>query len=331
MEVAEIKARVDLREVAERIIGEPRKRGAQYSQFSAPDRADRNPSLTVWRDHFKDWGDASHAGDVFTFLEIYAGMEFKEALEYLGGGAVPIRRVAPPQSPPNMGGKQEPPGEEWQVRGWRVVGSAESCLWGKKGVRAREYLHGRGLRDDIIKEACLGYVPGPPQSWTRIAGVKIPCGITIPWIIDNKVWAVKVRVAAGKPKYMAMPGGVGGGLYWVDRVERGLPVLIVEGEFDCLIVAQASQEICPVALGSAGNTIKARWFDRLMFSPKLMARLDDDEAGRSAMSRLRGISERIRGVQVPSGKDINELYLGDIEAFWAWLREIGDLGNGDGE
>ena len=52
-----------------------------------------------------------------------------------------------------------PPSDEWQDYAWEFVDESKECLWSDKGARALEWLHKRGLNDEIIRKAELGYNP----------------------------------------------------------------------------------------------------------------------------------------------------------------------------
>lgn len=204
-----------------------------------------------------------------------------------------------------------------------VIVGAQRTLWSTAGERARAYLHGRGLRDDILQQAQIGYVPGGPREWRKMCGLNVPCGIVIPWVIDGVPWSLKVRRAAGKPKYMQVKGGSPAGLYRVDLVEPWQDVIITEGEFDALCVAQTTRLVAAVALGSASNTVRDMWMGRLVRSPRIYARLDRDQSGEEAARRLAGLSARVRSVQVPEPhEDINDFMIADADRMGQWVRGL---------
>src|SRR5690606_19354238 len=154
-------------------------------------------SLAVWADGFHCFGKCQVSGDVFDWLQRYRGLSFQAALEALG--AMPRSASRLPANHPTP--PAEPPPGEWQVAARQVVERAEETLWSVRGEPALDYLTGRGLEGETIREAHLGVVPGGYRQWRTIAGLSVPCGITIPWMTGETVWAVKVRRAAGQPKY----------------------------------------------------------------------------------------------------------------------------------
>jgi DNA primase len=197
-------------------------------------------------------------------------------------------------------------------------------LWGREGKRAWAYLEEqRGLEEKTIIDANLGYIPGDYQEWREFEGLRVPCGITIPWYADGAIWGIKVRRAAGDLRYQQVNGGnIKGCLYLTDHIKPGLPVLLTEGEFDALISWQVGRGfVCPASIGSAANGhIDPRWYRKLLAAPRILARMDADPAGERAAAAIEALSGAVRRVQVPMGKDINDYYLAAGEdALWDWL------------
>ena len=64
----------------------------------------------------------------------------------------------------------------------------------------------------------------------------MPCGILIPWVVEDAIWGIKVRRVAGAQRYQQVGGGnIRGCLYLADRILPRMPLIITEGEFDALI------------------------------------------------------------------------------------------------
>lgn len=120
---------------------------------------------------------------------------------------------------------------------------AADRLWRTEGRRALDYLKTkRGLSEDTIDAAQLGYISGEPREWNAIDGLKVPCRITIPWYAHGVVWGIKVRRASGEQRYQEVSGGnIKGCLYLADHIQPGLPLVLTEGEFDALIAWQAGK------------------------------------------------------------------------------------------
>jgi DNA primase len=103
------------------------------------------------------------SGDVFTFLQAKENLDFREALELLADRySVELVR------------ETEDPREEQRRRRRgrllelleRTTAYYERYLWeSKEAARAREYLAGRGLGEEIMREFRVGYAP---SAWDRV-------------------------------------------------------------------------------------------------------------------------------------------------------------------
>ena len=230
---------------------------------------------------------------------------------------VAICRPEPPED--------DPPPASWQVSARKVVDLAEETLWSSTGEQALSYLLKRGLTRKTIQGAHLGYVPGSPRGWRTIAGLSVPCGITIPWLTDGEetLWAVKVRRAADFPKYMQIAGGSSGGLYQADRLKGAKAALFCEGEFDALVAHQEAEPlVSAVSLGSACTSLSDRWIVDLVTVPLILVAYDMDQAGTRGAARLQALSDRVHVVKVPRGKDITEFHKQGGDVFTWLAREL---------
>lgn len=341
-----LKAQYDLRQIARSELGDPKASTGRYDLYKCPfHHESKGWSLQVWADGFKCYGaKCGVAGDVIKWHELRYTMTAGEAIRFLRGdqipGIKPKRRPTTAQPQPRQRELAAPPSQEWQSYAHAVLEFAESALWeSAAGEKALTYLNKRGIHDLAIQTANLGYIPARDDrertygralfdQWKKPDGkpVRVPCGIVIPHLADGHLWALRVRRATGDPKYMGVSGG-SKALYWSDAILPGLPVLIVEGEFDALVAWQCAADlVSPVALGSASNAdINPYWFPKLMSAPRILARLDDDAAGGKYMPKLAALSQCVVPCQVPHGKDINEFYeLSDFhrDPVRQWLMEV---------
>jgi DNA primase len=268
------------------------------------------------------FGKCQENGDVFDWLRRYRGLDFIKACEWLGGEtALDTARVLPARSQVFQLPDAEPPPVRWQRAAQQVIALAERSLWSAEGRRARHYLAGRGLHEETIRAARLGYLSGS-RRWHNLCGLKVPAGILIPWCADGVLWGLKVRRSAPPPKYTQVAGGSAGGLYGADNLAGRAAVLFVEGEFDALLATQeAGDLLAVVTLGSAVSTLHRRWYTSLVTCRHLLVAYDADEAGRKGATRLRELTRRARLIQVPQGKDITEFVLqgGDLRE---WLKTL---------
>ncbi|MBN1964583.1 MAG: toprim domain-containing protein [Anaerolineae bacterium] len=315
-----LKESCDLRRIVEQDLGPAPVHSGRASLWKCPFHNERKGySLAVWADGFRCFGKCQVSGDVFDWLQQYRHLSFQEAIQALGEA---------PRSTPGLAANRptppaEPPPIEWQVAARQVVDVAADTLWSVRGEQALEYLTGRGLAGETIQAAHLGIVPGGYRQWRTIAGLDVPCGITIPWITDETLWAVKVRRAAGQPKYAQIAGGSSSGLYRGDALAGARAVLFAEGEFDALLAHQEAEPlVMAVSLGSASTGLSDRWIIDLVTVPLILVAYDVDKAGVRGAARLQALSQRVHVIHVPYGKDITEFHLQGGDVF-TWLsREL---------
>ncbi|NLF00046.1 MAG: hypothetical protein GX601_03625, partial [Anaerolineales bacterium] len=194
-----LKESCDLRHIVEQDLGPAPAHSSRASLWKCPFHGERKGySLAVWADGFRCFGKCQVSGDVFDWLQRYRGLSFSEALTVLG-------EAPPAVSPPTAGRSMRaaaPPAPEWQAAAWQVVWQTEEMLWEAPGEWALDYLlNERGLLPGTIRAARLGVLNGNPCQWRTIAGLQVPCGIVIPWLVGETVWGIKVRRFDAKGKY----------------------------------------------------------------------------------------------------------------------------------
>ncbi|HVN17521.1 MAG TPA: DNA primase [Dongiaceae bacterium] len=144
-----------------RIIGDYvklKKAGAQNYAGLCPFHGEKTPSFSVHatRQFYHCFG-CGISGDVFSFVQKIENITFPEA----------VRQVAQKLGIPLPKASYSTPGEakEARLRGQlldvheRAVAFFQECLRRPEGARAREYLAGRGLTDEMIAKFRVGYAP----------------------------------------------------------------------------------------------------------------------------------------------------------------------------
>jgi DNA primase len=97
-------------------------------------------------------------------------------------------------------------------------------------------------------------------------------------------------------------------------------VLIVEGEFDCMLAQQeASTGMAVVTLGSASSN-PDRWA-HLVTQPDVLIATDNDAEGESIARKWMNNVNHARRVCVPTGKDITEFWRATSE-LRSWLNSL---------
>jgi hypothetical protein len=222
-------------------------------------------------------------------------MSHSEACEVLGleinSDYVPSK---PPQNVPS--GKEQPPCKGWQCMGKDLVERAASVLWSPAGKDMLDYLHARGLGDEIIRKKKLGYVPlqsngkyfeseledwGLDPETSAKDKVRIPNGILIPWFEGSTLWRLAIKRPGEKQSYGQVLGS-GEGLYNVGEVQFDFPAMIVEGEICALSVEQEAGDLVScVATGSTTRGRLAHWVAELNLASCVLQSFDEDESGDS--------------------------------------------------
>jgi hypothetical protein len=188
------------------------------------------------------------------------------------------------------------PGPAWQAQARQFTQACEDSLWTPVGTKALHYLRRRGLHDETIRTARIGYHPaerlvtrgvwdlGPdPHPKKRLW---LPRGIVFLWWIGDELWRVIIRRVGGQApshhKYVSVSGG-GNTLYRVETLQPNAPAMIVEGVLDALAIAQeAADLIAVVATGSTTGGRLERWIGRLALASLVLVAFDADQAGAQA-------------------------------------------------
>lgn len=313
-----LKARSDVRLLIEQDLGPaPLHQGRAWHWKCPFHHEQKGFSLVAWADGYQCFGRCHERGDALDWLTRYRHLTFADALNTLdtpqlvsrlSGGLMDTRQAGPPSS-------------EWQERALAVITEAEETLWSLEGASALEYLMDRGLTTRTIRDARLGYVPGDFRAFRDLHGLRVPCGITLPWLDEDKLWSVKVRRAAGEVKYAHIAGGSGSGLYNADALTDATTVVLCEGEFDALLLKQeAGDRLTAVTLGSASARLTPRWLPHLLAIEQLFITYDADEAGQRGATYLGSMLPHAQRLSLPMGNDITDFYLrgGDLQE---WIDE----------
>jgi DNA primase len=298
------------------------------------------------------------SGDVFTFVQETEGVDFKGALELLADRfGVELQRE-----------EEDPKQAERRRRRERLLelltrtaAYYERCLWEAKEARAaREYLEGRGLGEEILREFHVGY---SPSAWDRVLLASRRGGfseqelyatglaqrskengqlydrfrgrIMFPLAdVRGRVLGFGARAMRDeqKPKYLNTSDNdvyhKGLHLYGADlaraHAARAGQAILCEGYTDVIALHQAGLRN---TVGSMGTALTAEQVGELArMAQTVLLALDADSAGQEAMLKAAGLAAKrkleLRVVALPEGTDPADLVRRDgAEAIGAAVEQ----------
>ena len=259
-------------------------------------------------DRFRVWPNAGKSGrywcrgcgmngDAIQYLKDFRGMGFREACEYLNitierkygmrNEFQPKKSVWTPKAAPN------PLEGLWQERTKSFVKWAQNELW--KDAAALDYLKKRGLNNETIKMAGLGWNPqerytqrskfGLPHKLIRNGEksnhVWLPKGWVIPCWYDDKIVRVRIRRAEineNDDRYIMLSGSRAHPMMILSKTSDYL--VVVESELDAWLLFQQAGDLAAIlATGSAQSrpdAVTCKFIDKVRI---LLIALDSDTAG----------------------------------------------------
>jgi len=317
---------IDLVSLIENDLGQGKKSG-RWFLFHCPfnhKRGDKKPSLTVTNgDHtrppfWKCWSCGKQGGAIKWLME--RGSTYADAVAVLKLKPDPNYRKqeAPIQHPDN------PPAEIWQARALQLIERAEIALWDGRGKDALAWLRSRGLQDETIRAARLGYIPKDytekPEAWGTPNDEARPLyffeGLLIPGLIAGSVWYLKIRPSHPRgemPKYINIRGGKSCALYGADFIESIRPAIFCEGELDAILLRQEVKDLASViTLGGATNELNiATWGIYLLRPSNFLIAYDVDSAGNGGADKLTWLHDAQR-LNIPTlrkgDKDLTDFH-----------------------
>jgi hypothetical protein len=335
-----IRDRVDLAAVATALLGPaPGRRGERGRRlwWVCPFHADQNPSLCVnpGKPWWKCYGCDAHGDAMELARRLNPGWSFRDAATWLAelvGIVTPSGRPAirprpraarmpakAPQWPP------EQPSGLPLADALSATADAEQRLWTPEGRPALEYLRrDRGLRDEKIRAARLGYVDKLRLPKRDGSGTWPVAGITIPWFDRVRLVLLKIRrlglfngaryIEAFRDRPTIYPSP--------SVIRPDTPLGITEGEFDALLLGQELWELAAVVtLGSTSSTRPDPTILGMMLpAPVWYLATDADGSGNKAAETW--IYARARRVTPPAGKDWTEAYQAGIDLRRWWIEEV---------
>jgi len=315
-------------QMAERAGAKFRKAGKGFASHCPIHGGDNPTAFKVWRGEdgvalYRCWTRSECGrGDIYKLVMTLNHCDFKTAHEILGGDEskmTPARHETPIQLPTN------PPPDVWQARARQLIERAESALWDERGREALAWLHARGLNDETIRAARLGYIPKnanpmKAESWGNPRESAEPIyfweSVLIPGMMGGKVWYLKMRLLHPKSptdKFRSIRGSESASLYLADSIMPGKPAVFCEGELDALLLRQEVGDLASVmTLGSATNELNlAAWGLYLLRPSRFLLAYDIDKAGRQGKEKLTWLHDS-QALSVPAlrpgDKDLTDFH-----------------------
>ena len=317
--IDDIKARIDIVELASEAGVKLRRSGRTQTGFCPFHANTRTPAFVIWPETgtWRCFGECNDGGDIFKFVMKKEGIDFKEALQRLAERAGVQLEELHPQTP-------EQKEENQRLRNLLEEAATfyrHNLLNTPLGAPALEYLlKKRNLTAQTIENFGLGYAPNAWESALNYFKAKkyseqelLDVGllaerdsggyydkfrnrIMIPIRDENgKMAGFGARILDPNdiPKFMNSPQTVlfdkGRLLYGLDRARKPIraadQAVIVEGYLDVIAVHQAGYENVVSPMGTALTEDQLRLLKK--FTRKIVLALDPDTAGQKAV--LRGL------------------------------------------
>jgi DNA primase len=251
-------------------------------------------------------------GDVFTFVQKRMGLDFVDAVKFVGAKAgVEVREVSRDAS------VDDPRQRFWEINAAAAEYFRHSLWEGESGSAAREYLESRSLDREAAERFGIGFAPREPdtlRSYLQSLGyddeVLIQSGLLVVreggeirprfrnrlmfpiFDVQGRAIAFGGRVLGpGEPKYLNsaesptfQKGSTLYGLNWARHaIRRDGRVLLVEGYFDCVRLLASGVEATVAPLGTALADGQAALITKYTSTAFLL--YDSDRAGLKATFR----------------------------------------------
>ncbi len=339
-----------------------KRNGAQMMGL-CPFHDERSPSFSVDpQDKLYHCFGCGVAGDVFGFVMEKEGLGFTEAVEALADRyGVELQRE---QEDPRAEARRQARQRLQQLLE-RAAAYYSNYLWeSKEAGKARDYLAGRGLAEQTLRDFGVGFAP---SAWDKILVAGQRAGFTVPEM--HSVGLVQRSQKGGeydrfrarimfpirdprgrvlgfggratrpdqKPKYVNTAETdffhKSEILYGLDRARAAMAkenrALVVEGYTDVLALHQAGLQEAVGVMGTAITPDQVKTLSGVV--DEVILALDADEAGQEAMLRAQRVAGgrrmRLRVASMPKGVDPAELMAeaDGPERFRGYARDAAEL------
>ena len=293
----------------------------------------------VWPEHKggRYWcRQCEKKGDGIQYLRDFHNLSYSEACQKIGVQPANMHYSAFPQrqsKPVFTPRETTPPGKTWQDKAKAFLDVAVQNIWtdSSSSKDARSFLHGKGLNDEVIKVAKLGWNPkdmyldrdtwGLPSEQNNDGNSKklwLPASLVIPCFAGEKIIRLRIRRPAGEPRYVIVSGGDTRPMTW--NLDKKI-IVIVESELDGWLVWQEAGDLVGVvALGTAQAKPDVPTHKPLKNAEILLVALDTDDAGARAAWRFwpETYGSKVKRWPCIRGKDPSEAWRNGLD-IRAWI------------
>lgn len=301
-----------------------------------------NDRFRIWPEHKggRYWCRACEKkGDIIQYIRDTRNMTYFEALDYLGidkpQQAHKSQRRKHTGPTPFKPKTETLPPPLWMEKASRFLKWSQDQLWTPNGRAARDILFNKGLTDETIRRAGIGFNPAELYRDRRGWGLAqeipsdgkpkwlwIPVGLVIP--LQDHERPVRLRIRFNKPlkdqRYTLVPGSSSAQLVLKSEVSNHL--LVVESELDAWLVWQEARDLAGVvAMGAAGMKPDVSAHELLLKSEKILNGLDYDEAGARYAWKFwpETYGQKVIRWPVPIGKDPSDAWQRGLN-IRAWIE-----------
>jgi DNA primase len=336
--VEEVRARADIVDIIGEFVPDLKKSGKDYKS-KCPFHEDRTPSFYVVpsKGFYKCFG-CDESGDVFTFVRKKLGLDFVEAVKYVGGrSGVEVREVSRARQ------EEDPRRPLFEANAFARDFYTRQLWEGPQGKPARDYLERRGVDRETAERFELGFAVDDWRVLREAAArhaisddLLLAVGLLTtseksPEPYDRfrnrlifPIETVSARVVAfggrilgkeakGAPKYLNSPesevyhkGQVLYGLGWARHaIRRDEHAVVTEGYMDVVSASSAGVENVVATLGTALTREHALLLKK--YTGRVVLLFDSDMAGMKATFRAgdvllaEGLQPTV--VTLPPGED----------------------------
>ncbi len=275
--------------------------------------------LIVKNNEFFFCNGCQEKGDVINLVRKLHNLSYSEALKFIGAPSQSAYK-----STHTVVTRVITPSIDWQQQVGRGVVMCAKVLSTTQSKTS--YLTTvRGLTMETIRNAKLGYARN--DICFKVAGAEkdvcIRKGITIPrYNLSGQLVNVNVRCeynqsqldyyeSKGKkpPKYVGV-SGYGVSMYCAGNVKISPIVVVVEGEFDALLMQQfVDRNVCVVTMGASGYKFSQEEIELIKSKKNVLRCFDNDDAGKEADKTFTQIFSNSSRIELPTGiKDFTELW-----------------------